>query len=1319
MKIKIASEKAFLQLFFLVKVCLLNIGLSAQQICGTPADLSSSCTDACILCDLDGFSAYSPSGVIGTLPPGFCTQFQHGVHYIGFIPQTTSLDLNISIFNCMPSGNPGGLEMGIYKSHDCIDFELVSNCNTNMYNSQTWPINSNKPLVPGKIYYLVIDENGPNSCEFSVDVMAGSTKSEAVKFAGNISGPLKLCPGQIGSYMVPSSTGNPCEFDWTLDGNSAGDGKVLDISIIEPGIHQLCVHASNLCFPDGDETCIDILVEELPITKTGPFTVCEADLPFDFGDDSFFSGGTFQVSFTTPKNCDSIVEFTLNVIPEKINDLGLISLCLGESIKVNDIEFSKLGNYEELIPTNYPPYCDSTVYFQIAIDTVVSLPMVTGILGCYTDSVLITSIDSYPAGQININWFDKDSFYLSSNSTLMVGDTGVYFMVASHFNNVSGKFCTDTNSIRVYKDSLVPFIKYQNLPKYCEGDIIDLTLSVPTDTTQFGGNFSFHSKFPCNAGNQINQSTIALKDTSFIICYKAGNCESNITLPAFVNPKPWASIVNFDTICNSSANGNTTFYNFDNAVKQGDKNGIWNAISVNPSAGTFPVLDFNGVVPGNYLFSYKTQSAMTPCSEVMYELELNVKECSCPNVDIDSTVKLCNSGLSFELNDLLSNLENGTFSIVSVPFGSNPAIIQNSSIVFNKKDPGVYGILFKLDSVLSGCPNSFPGTIEIVQDNDAALVSQISVCGDTIKGINDSQIIKNTLFISGDQSGIWSSFNLTGVNLNNLVWDFNGIFPGTYQLDYNLTASFPCADKVYSLFVTVKNCSCLELELVPKLEICHNVMNYDLNQLIVAAAPGSWKVISNPAGNGQGTVLGDKFICNGCLEGKYILSYKLNTSSQNCPDSMLVELIVRKENNAGIATGDLYFCENTDTLINLFGQLHNEDGGGEWFLKSSLVQPFWISSDSAISLKKFKPGIYSFLYKVTNNHICEPDSAIFSLNIQQKPILQLLKDTFISCLNPVINIVPVVNSNQPVTYEWTQNGMFYNSDSVIKVNFGGFIECKITSGICSAKKFMNINNFNKPFKLGGLKVFNPDCLKKKGKFKLLNLVGGTPPINFSLNNQNQTFKDSLELDEGQYLIKFSDNYGCSWDTVAVIKKEVEPSLILPNDVTIETGDHYTIEYETVPVKVQAENLRWNENGHKFDCLDCETITVAPLYTSHYELIIKTLSGCLIKDDINIFVATNRRVYIPNGFSPNGDNVNDLFAIFGGKNTVKVDVFEIFDRWGDKVHSANDFIPDGVQGSWDGRIDGKPGSVSVYVYYAIVEFADGKKELFKGDINLIR
>lgn len=89
------------------------------------------------------------------------------------------------------------------------------------------------------------------------------------------------------------------------------------------------------------------------------------------------------------------------------------------------------------------------------------------------------------------------------------------------------------------------------------------------------------------------------------------------------------------------------------------------------------------------------------------------------------------------------------------------------------------------------------------------------------------------------------------------------------------------------------------------------------------------------------------------------------------------------------------------------------------------------------------------------------------------------------------------------------------------------------------------------------------------------------------------------------------------------------------------------------------------------------------------------------------------------FPPNGDNVNDLFAIFGGKNTVKVDVFEIFDRWGDKVHSANDFIPDGVQGSWDGRIDGKPGSVSVYVYYAIVEFADGKKELFKGDINLIR
>ena len=1319
MKFKTKFDFKILRIVYLVQIFSLCFNASAQQVCGTPAELSTNCSDACILCDINGFTAYSPSGVLGNMPPGFCTQFQHGVHYIGFIPQTNFLDLNISIYNCLPASNSGGLEMGIYKSDNCIDFDLVSNCNTNMYNNQTWPINSNKPLIPGKIYYLVIDENGPNSCSFSVAVAAGSTKAEPVVFSGNIKGPVKLCPGQTASYMVPPASGNPCEFNWTLDGNPVGSGKTIDLTITDPGTHQLCVHAANLCFPDGDETCIDVVVKEIPVTKVGPFTVCEEDLPFDYGNESYFIGGTYQVSYTTPKNCDSLVEFDLKVIPVKIKDLGSIYLCRGDSFQVNNVFFSKPGNYEELISTNYPPYCDSTVYFQIITDTVIAEPFVTQLLDCFTSEVPVTGTSSYPKDNLTFKWFDTNITLLGTDTVQMISDTGTYYLVALHQNQISGKVCTDTTLFKVYRDSLLPAVYYKDLPAYCEGDIVDLNLSVPVDSSMLGGIFTYHSGLPCDTGNEINQPFSAIQDSLFYICYKAGNCKTETVLPLQVNLKPWAIIVTNDTICNSSANGNTTLYDFSSTVKQGDANGLWQPVTVNPASGIFPVLDFSGVVPGNYLFSYTTQSALAPCQETAYQLEINVRECSCPNVVIDGNKLLCNSGQTYDLNNLIVNSEKGSFKLVAVPPGSNPALIQNSTLIFNQSDPGIYEFVFQLDSILAGCPNSFPGAIEIIADNEAVLVPQVSVCGDTIKGIAGSQIIKNSLFLSGDQNGSWSSANLVSMNLNNSVWDFNGIMSGTYLVQYDLPASFPCQDKSYSLTVIVKDCSCPEFELITKNQICQSLVNFDLNQYIISAPPGYWSIVSSPNGGIPGTISGSAFICDGCMDGKYVLSYKVYNPFQNCPDSMAVELLVTKENEAGTLKVDLEFCENTDSLIALSDQLNGEDSGGKWYIKKLPVATDWTVSNPDLVLKNLNPGVYQFMYVADKNKGCVSDSAFFNLTIDKMPVLKLLKDTFISCQYPEILIVPQVTSFPSHTLEWSSNGVFLNSDPTLKIKNGGIIDCKVTSGQCTVLKSFVVKDFNKPIKSAGLKVYNPDCLHKKGRFKLLNLSGGTPPIHFSLNKQEISFTDSLELDEGQHFLKYTDNYGCIWDTTAFFKKEAEPTLKLPDDITIESGDSYTIDYKTSPAGVTAESLKWIENEHPFDCLNCESITVAPVFTSSYELIMKSSSGCFLKDAMKIYVTTNRRVFIPNGFSPNGDNVNDVFAIYGGKNTIKVDVFEIFDRWGDKVHTSRDFIPDGQQGSWNGKIGDKDASIGVYVYYTIIEFADGKKELFKGDLNLLR
>jgi gliding motility-associated-like protein len=102
----------------------------------------------------------------------------------------------------------------------------------------------------------------------------------------------------------------------------------------------------------------------------------------------------------------------------------------------------------------------------------------------------------------------------------------------------------------------------------------------------------------------------------------------------------------------------------------------------------------------------------------------------------------------------------------------------------------------------------------------------------------------------------------------------------------------------------------------------------------------------------------------------------------------------------------------------------------------------------------------------------------------------------------------------------------------------------------------------------------------------------------------------------------------------------------------------------------------------------------------------------------ITVDVVRRLYFPNIFSPNDDALNDRFYPFaGGDFITKIDEFKIFDRWGDLMFEAYNFQPNDFDHGWDGTKNGRRLNSNVYVYYAIVEFKDGKKKVFKGDVIL--
>ena len=86
-------------------------------------------------------------------------------------------------------------------------------------------------------------------------------------------------------------------------------------------------------------------------------------------------------------------------------------------------------------------------------------------------------------------------------------------------------------------------------------------------------------------------------------------------------------------------------------------------------------------------------------------------------------------------------------------------------------------------------------------------------------------------------------------------------------------------------------------------------------------------------------------------------------------------------------------------------------------------------------------------------------------------------------------------------------------------------------------------------------------------------------------------------------------------------------------------------------------------------------------------------------------------YIPNAFTPNGDGNNDEFYI-QAQSGVKVLLFQVFDRIGEKVHEGS--FP------WNGYYKGKACQPGVYVYlFRLGLFGDDQGILRKGSVTIIR
>ncbi len=257
-------------------------------------------------------------------------------------------------------------------------------------------------------------------------------------------------------------------------------------------------------------------------------------------------------------------------------------------------------------------------------------------------------------------------------------------------------------------------------------------------------------------------------------------------------------------------------------------------------------------------------------------------------------------------------------------------------------------------------------------------------------------------------------------------------------------------------------------------------------------------------------------------------------------------------------------------------------------------------------------------------------------------------------------------------------------------------------------------------------AINTICYNDDNGFVLIDSVSGGNggPYIYSLDNANfQPDTIFAGLPAGLYSVYASDSRGCL-DTVQV--RVFQPS---PIQITIANGKAITIPMgegvrlvTNVNVSPNTLNYVWTPRND----LTCESTTtctqpfVQPLDPVRYTVLVTDVSnGCTASTSILVEVEKNRNIYIPNIITPNNDGYNDQFMIYGGLGVVKIHQLKIFDRWGEMVYGAADFMPNDARYSWDGWFKEEVMSPAVFVYYMEVEFIDGQVIPYKGDITLIR
>ncbi|MFM2267274.1 MAG: hypothetical protein RL757_715 [Bacteroidota bacterium] len=403
--------------------------------------------------------------------------------------------------------------------------------------------------------------------------------------------------------------------------------------------------------------------------------------------------------------------------------------------------------------------------------------------------------------------------------------------------------------------------------------------------------------------------------------------------------------------------------------------------------------------------------------------------------------------------------------------------------------------------------------------------------------------------------------------------------------------------------------------------------------------------------------------------------------------------------------------------------------------------PYRYQWSTGTSLTNFLPNVVAGDYQVTTTDF-RGCTFTFSINITEPDSLKIkildTATTNVRCFgetNGRITVAREGGNAGPTRYTWSGN--VSRTDVAVQLRSGVYSITATDEKGC-ADSISYVVTQPDPIFFSMPRPIPPRCNGSETDIIVDTAFGGYNRFAYVFSVDNFppiALRGRFPVYGGRHIVSIIEtNSGCKLDTIINIAEP--PAIRIDFDsisnnpgltrIVVGLGDSVRLNprvFNDDGSRVIIDTVRWSPMRYlSFDAAGgILRPFVRPLEDSVYTLTVYDINGCIATETVLIELDRNRNVFIPNTFSPNGDDRNDRFAIQTGAGIAKINYFRIYDRWGEVVFNKQNIPPnnDVYTYGWDGTFRGSEVQPGVFVFLAEIVFEDGKILLYRGDVTLLR